>query len=153
MDFWLYKQAQQNGHHIAITDGQESYTYQNLYCEASLLAKRLKAYQQSRVGLYIDNSIQSIILIHACWLANIEIAMINTRLTPNEMTNQMRSIDVQLIFAPCHWNCEGFKLYRWMILNSLERILQRTVCWTIQWVSNMIHRMKLWCRKIRRPTY
>ncbi len=40
MDFWLYKQAQQNGHHIAITDGQESYTYQNLYCEASLLAKR-----------------------------------------------------------------------------------------------------------------
>lgn len=33
MDFWLYKQAQQNGHHIAITDGQESYTYQNLYCE------------------------------------------------------------------------------------------------------------------------
>lgn len=51
MDFWLYKQAQQNGHHIAITDGQESYTYQNLYCEASLLAKRLKAYQQSRVGL------------------------------------------------------------------------------------------------------
>ncbi len=91
MDFWLYKQAQQNGHHIAITDGQESYTYQNLYCEASLLAKRLKAYQQSRVGLYIDNSIQSIILIHACWLANIEIAMINTRLTPNEMTNQMRS--------------------------------------------------------------
>lgn len=28
MDFWLYKQAQQNGHHIAITDGQESYTYQ-----------------------------------------------------------------------------------------------------------------------------
>lgn len=124
MDFWLYKQAQQNGHHIAITDGQETYTYQNLYCEASLLAKRLKAYQQSRVGLYIDNSIQSIILIHACWLANIEIAMINTRLTPNEMKNQMRSIDVQLIFVPCHWNCEGFKLYRWMILNSLERILQ-----------------------------
>ena len=39
MDFWLYKQAQQNGHHIAITDGQESYTYQNLYCEASLLQK------------------------------------------------------------------------------------------------------------------
>ena len=97
MDFWLYKQAQQNGHHIAITDGQESYTYQNLYCEASLLAKRLKAYQQSRVGLYIDNSIQSVVLIHACWLANIEIAMINTRLTPNEMTNQMRSIDVQLL--------------------------------------------------------
>ena len=46
--------------------------------------------------------------------------MINTRLTPNEMTNQMRSIDVQLIFVPYPWNCEGFKLYRWMILNLLE---------------------------------
>lgn len=110
MDFWLYKQAQQNGHHIAITDGQESYTYQNLYCEASLLAKRLKAYQQSRVGLYIDNSIQSIILIHACWLANIEIAMINTRLTPNEMTNQMRSIDVQLIFCTLPLELRGFQI-------------------------------------------
>ena len=110
MDFWLYKQAQQNGHHIAITDGQESYTYQNLYCEASLLAKRLKTYQQSRVGLYIDNSIQSIILIHACWLANIEIAMINTRLTPNEMTNQMRSIDVQLIFCTLPLELRGFQI-------------------------------------------
>ena len=110
MDFWLYKQAQQNGHHIAITDGQESYTYQNLYCEASLLAKRLKAYQQSRVGLYIDNSIQSIILIHACWLANIEIAMINTRLTPNEMKNQMRSIDVQLIFCTLPLELRGFQI-------------------------------------------
>ena len=110
MDFWLYKQAQQNGHHIAITDGQESYTYQNLYCEASLLAKRLKTYQQSRVGLYIDNSIQSIILIHACWLANIEIAMINTRLTPNEMTNQMRSIDVQLIFCFFLLELRGFQI-------------------------------------------
>lgn len=147
MDFWLYKQAQQNGHHIAITDGQESYTYQNLYCEASLLAKRLKAYQQSRVGLYIDNSIQSIILIHACWLANIEIAMINTRLTPNEMTNQMKSIDVQLIFCTLPLELRGFQIV------SLEGILQRTVCWTTQWVSNMKHRMKLWCRKSRRPTY
>ena len=55
MDFWLYKQAQQNGHHIAITDGQETYTYQNLYCEASLLAKRLKAYQQSRVVINMQS--------------------------------------------------------------------------------------------------
>ncbi len=89
--------------------------------------------------LYIDNSIQSIILIHACWLANIEITMINTRLTPNEMTNQMRSIDVQLIFVPCHWNCEGFKLYRWMILNSWKGYYNERFCWTTQWVSNMIH--------------
>lgn len=110
MDFWLYKQAQQNGHHIAITDGQKSYTYQNLYCEASLLAKRLKAYEQSRVGLYIDNSIQSVILIHACWLANIEIAMINTRLTLNEMTNQMRSINVQLIFCTLPLELRGFQI-------------------------------------------
>ena len=102
MDFWLYKQAKQNGQHIAITDGHVSYTYRDLYLKAYHVANKLRAYQQSRVGLYIDNSIQSVILIHACWLANIEIAMINTRLTPNEMTNQMRSIKVQLIFVPCH---------------------------------------------------
>ena len=76
----------------------------------NITTRRLKAYQQSRVGLYIDNSIQSIILIHACWLANIEIAMINTRLTPNEMKNQMRSIDVQLIFCTLPLELRGFQI-------------------------------------------
>ncbi|HEG7544156.1 TPA: o-succinylbenzoate--CoA ligase, partial [Staphylococcus aureus] len=60
--------------------------------------------------LYIDNSIQSVVLIHACWLANIEIAMINTRLTPNEMTNQMRSIDVQLIICTLPLELRGFQI-------------------------------------------
>ncbi|HEI7353657.1 TPA: o-succinylbenzoate--CoA ligase [Staphylococcus aureus] len=110
MDFWLYKQAQQNGHHIAITDGQVSYTYRDLYLKAYSLATKLKSYQQPRVGLYIDNSIQSVVLIHACWLANIEIAMINTRLTQNEMTNQMRSIDVQLIFCTLPLELRGFQI-------------------------------------------
>ncbi|MBE5666619.1 o-succinylbenzoate--CoA ligase [Staphylococcus sp. SS251] len=110
MDFWLYKQAQQNAQHIAITDGQVSYTYRDLYLKAYRLATKLKSYQQSRVGLYIDNSIQSVVLIHACWLANIEIAMINTRLTPNEMVKQMRSIDVKLIFCTLPLNLEGFHI-------------------------------------------
>lgn len=110
MDFWLNKQAQQNGQHIAITDGQVSYTYRDLYLKAYRLATKLKSYQQSRVGLYIDNSIQSVVLIHACWLANIEIAMINTRLTPNEMVNQMRSIDVQLIFCTLPLELRGFQI-------------------------------------------
>ncbi|WP_256083733.1 AMP-binding protein, partial [Staphylococcus aureus] len=57
-----------------------------------------------------DNSIQSIILIHACWLANIEIAMITTRLTPNEMTHQMKSIDVQLIFCTLPLELRGFQI-------------------------------------------
>ncbi|HDZ5476024.1 TPA: AMP-binding protein, partial [Staphylococcus aureus] len=41
---------------------------------------------------------------------NIEIAMINTRLTPNEMTNQMRSIDVQLIFCTLPLELRGFQI-------------------------------------------
>lgn len=110
MDFWLNKQAQQNGQHIAITDGQVLYTYRDLYLKAYRLAMKLKTYQQSRVGLYIDNSIQSVVLIHACWLANIEIAMINTRLTPNEMVKQMRSIDVKLIFCTLPLYLEGFHI-------------------------------------------
>ena len=37
--------------------------------------------------------------MHACWLAQIEIAMINTRLTTTEMTNQMDSVNIQLILT------------------------------------------------------
>lgn len=36
--------------------------------------------------------------------------MINTRLTPNEMTNQMRSIDVQLIFCTLPLELRGFQI-------------------------------------------
>ena len=61
------------------------------------IAEYLTSLNQKRIGLYISNDIDSVVLIHACWLAHIEIAMINTRLTRHEMINQMNSVDIATI--------------------------------------------------------
>ena len=96
----LVKRAKcKNKNKIAVTDGKYTLTYNQLYSEAYQLSKKLLSLNESRVGLYIGNDIESIILVHACWLAQIEIAMINTRLTTTEMTNQMDSVNIQLILT------------------------------------------------------
>lgn len=99
MEFWLKEQSVKNKNKIAVTDGKYTLTYNQLYSAAYQLSKKLLSLNESRVGLYIGNDIESIILVHACWLAQIEIAMINTRLTTTEMTNQMDSVNVQLILT------------------------------------------------------
>ncbi len=65
------------------------------------LAYSLKQLELNRIGLYINNTIESIVLINAAWVAGIEIAMVNTRLTKKEMIAQMKSIDVVQLYR---WN-------------------------------------------------
>ena len=98
MEFWLKEQSIKTKQNRGFTDGQYTLTYNQLYSAAYQLSKLLSL-NESRVGLYIGNDIDSVILVHACWLAQIEIAMINTRLTTTEMTNQMNSVNVQLILT------------------------------------------------------
>ena len=123
MDFWLKEQSIKNKNKIAVTDGQRSLTFKALYDEAHELSQHLKQLSQSRIGLHINNRIESLILIHACWLANIEIAMINTRLTTNEMIAQMNSIDVKTIITTTSLELDGFNIYNIegiQLLNLIE---------------------------------
>ena len=95
---------------IAITDGVKALTFRTLYDRAKVIAEHLVTLNISRVGLYLTNSINSVILIHACWIAHIEIAMINTRLTPKEITAQMQSIDVQYIITTASLALKDFNI-------------------------------------------
>ncbi|NWK85423.1 o-succinylbenzoate--CoA ligase [Staphylococcus sp. GSSP0090] len=99
MDFWLKKQAQQKGEHIFVDDGETQITFRTMYEQASKLAWTLHQLNKKRMGFYIDNTKESILLINAAWLAGIEIAMINTRLTQNEMIAQMDSINVDTVIS------------------------------------------------------
>ncbi|RIN23780.1 o-succinylbenzoate--CoA ligase [Staphylococcus succinus] len=99
MEFWLKKQAELNGARVFIDDGENNVTFASAYTQASRLARVLSQLGKHRIGLYIDNSIESVILINAAWLAGIEIAMLNTRLTKSEMLAQMNSVDVDTIIA------------------------------------------------------
>ncbi|RIM13351.1 2-succinylbenzoate-CoA ligase, partial [Staphylococcus cohnii] len=99
MEFWLKKQAELNGEKVFIDDGTKQISFNKTYQYASRLAYQLKQLDKPRIGLYIDNSIASVILINAAWLAGIEIAMLNTRLTKKEMLAQMASIEVDTVIA------------------------------------------------------
>ncbi|WP_436948265.1 o-succinylbenzoate--CoA ligase [Staphylococcus xylosus] len=99
MDFWLKAQAEQNSKGIFIDDGVKQITFGKMYDSAKRLAYSLKQLELNRIGLYINNTIESIVLINAAWVAGIEIAMVNTRLTKKEMIAQMKSIDVSTIIT------------------------------------------------------
>lgn len=99
VDFWLKQQAQQKGEHIFIDDGETQVTFATMYDRASKLACTLHQLNKKRIGFYIDNTIESVLLINAAWLAGIEAAMINTRLTRNEMIAQMDSINVDTVIS------------------------------------------------------
>ncbi|MCU5746819.1 o-succinylbenzoate--CoA ligase [Staphylococcus sp. SQ8-PEA] len=94
---WLAQQAHLQPDKVFIDNGSERLSFSSCYSKAKKLAYVLKEYDLRRVGLYIDNSIESVILINAAWLAGIEIAMINTRLTKDEILNQMKSVEIQTI--------------------------------------------------------
>lgn len=121
MNFWLQEQAQSNGNRLAIVTNQLSLTYEELYHRAKAIAQYLTSLNQKRIGLYISNDIDSVVLIHACWLAHIEIAMINTRLTRHEMINQMNSVDITTIVHTLPLELEGFNLYHFNDLTQLDK--------------------------------
>lgn len=99
MEFWLEQQAKNKGNKIFIDDGNTQLTFKAFYDLALKVAKNLTELNNKRIGLYINNSIESVIIINAAWIAGIELAMINTRLTKHEILNQMASIDVDIIVS------------------------------------------------------
>ena len=66
--FWLKEQSHINKDKIAIMTDDQSLTFEELYTQVYQLAQCMTSLRQNRVGLYIKNDLDSIILIHACWL-------------------------------------------------------------------------------------
>jgi len=120
LDFWLKEQSIKNKNKIAVTDGKFAMTFEDLYHRAFELSQQLISLNENRVGLYIHNDIDSVILVNACWLANIEVAMINTRLTQQEMINQMCSVDISTIISTTNFDLPSFKIVYFNELNTLE---------------------------------
>lgn len=111
LDFWLKTQANLNPDKIAITDEERQVSFNELYEQSYELAQYLTQLNVSRIGLYISNTIESVILINACWIANLEIAMINTRLSIQEIKNQMSSVNIEYIITTIPLEIETFTTY------------------------------------------
>ncbi|MDO5374951.1 MAG: o-succinylbenzoate--CoA ligase [Staphylococcus rostri] len=97
MEHWLVQRVRQTPDAIAVETAENQWTFQQLFDLARDYGGRLTTLNQPRIGLLVDNSIEALALIHGAWLYHIEIALINNRLTDNEIIKQMASINVTTI--------------------------------------------------------
>ncbi|UXU65097.1 o-succinylbenzoate--CoA ligase [Staphylococcus agnetis] len=95
MEHWLETQARIAPNKIAVETDTRVLTFKALYDQAVKLGTHFNQLERPRIGLYVNNSIEAIICIHAAWLYGIEIVMINHRLTRHEIEKQLNSINVR----------------------------------------------------------
>lgn len=97
MESWLIQRVKKTPNTIAVETEHQQLSFQQLFEIASKYGSGLTSLNDKRFGLLVDNSLEALALIHGAWLFNIEIALINNRLTDEEIIKQMKSIDVKTI--------------------------------------------------------
>ena len=113
MDLWLKQNAEKIPENIALEDKTTKLTYANVYETALQYAYVLHQQKRKRIAFYLDNRIDSALIIYGAWLAGIEAVMINTRLTENEITAQLNSVETDTIVAILPLELKGFNIINW----------------------------------------
>ena len=123
MDYnWLKMQADMRPEKTAVVFKGDMLTFRGLYEEALSVSKKLNAQGRRRLGFFIDNTVESVILIHAAMLAKIEIVMINRRLTDVEIDRQMMDVGVDTIVATKKLSMDGYRIVDYGGLIDIEGI-------------------------------
>ncbi len=100
MNHWLYTQAQNRPHHIALKSGETELTFQQLYRHASMVSHQLSALElPKRIAIQPTNQLSTVIIIHGIILSGREMASINTHLTEHEVSRQLSSIGVDVLIT------------------------------------------------------
>lgn len=108
---WLESQAQRLPDKPAVIFDGETVTFSQLYDGALKLKLHLASLKRKRIGLFIGNTLDAVYIIHAAILADIEVVMINTRLTAREIAVQLEDIDVDTVVATEPLELEGYDVY------------------------------------------
>ncbi|CEA00972.1 2-succinylbenzoate--CoA ligase [Jeotgalicoccus saudimassiliensis] len=117
---WLETASFTYPDNIAVKYNNESLTYQMLYMHAHSLGTHLQALKLKRVGLYIDNSMESVKLIHGLMMLGVEMVMLNTRLTPAELESQLDDVSVSTVIATRPVEIPGVDVIQYDDLFELE---------------------------------
>lgn len=101
MQSLLTARAAQSPHHTAFVEGEASYTYVQL---ASLTAQVVETWKVlgveagTPVGLVMNNSLDMVLCVHAALHMGAVMVLINTRLTPPEVSDQLERTDCLMVF-------------------------------------------------------
>lgn len=117
---WLETASFTYPDNIAVKYNNESLTYQMLYMHAHSLGTHMQALKLKRVGLYIDNSLDSVKLIHGLMMLGVEMVMLNTRLTQAELSTQLKDVSVTTVIATSPVDIPGVEVIDYDDLFELE---------------------------------
>jgi len=94
---WLKQQSIDNPNRKFIND----LTFSEVYKSVIELAKKLSSYvkDKRRVAIYSNNSVDMALFFLALQFLEKEVLMLNTRLTDEEIKNQLESLKIKIIFS------------------------------------------------------
>ncbi len=117
---WLETASFTYPDNIAVKYNNESLTYQMLYMHAHSLGTHMQSLKLKRVGLYIDNSLESVKLIHGLMMLGVEMVMLNTRLTSAELSTQLKDVSVTTVITTLPVDISGVEVIQYDDLFELE---------------------------------
>lgn len=119
---WLIEQYNNNPEKPALIFRDKKYSFEAVFLQSMDLAERIKAMGKKRIGLFIHNSSDAYFLINACMLAGVEIVMINSRLTHEEIIKQLADVDVDVVIATQPLSSETLTVYTFESLMAMDGV-------------------------------
>lgn len=117
---WLYQQYVQQPDKCAVYYNGQSMTYRTLYVDALYYARKIKNLEVDRIAVYIDNSMDAVLLVHAMMLARVEMVLVNTRLTDSEINAQLNDVDVNTIITTMDFILQDKRVIEFGALKEMD---------------------------------
>lgn len=117
---WLELQAGEQPDKPAVIFNGESMTFGELHDKAKTGSEKLNTLKRERIGFFIDNTPQAVILIHAAMISGIEIVMINRRLTSVEIDRQLHDVHVDTIVSTTPFSMNNYRVVHYDELFHME---------------------------------
>lgn len=94
---WLKIQYEQNPEALCINN----WTFKEVYIKVISLARKLNrcVEQEPRIGLLMENSPESVLLLYALLLLKKEVLMLNIRLTEKEIYDQTEKLNIKTVIS------------------------------------------------------
>lgn len=98
----ILKSLHVNANHIAVTDGDREYTYQEIYELALGLAgeiRRVKSEQKIAIGIYLEKSVRQVVSVLAVLLSGNYFVPINIDTPNHRLQNIITTSDMELVIT------------------------------------------------------
>lgn len=120
---WLKQRSELTPDRTAIVFGNEQLTFFELYRKARNMAFQLQTFMQSAktktIAILLDNHIETVICIHACFLSGCQLVLLNTRLTKAERDFQIKNSEASLLVTEEKWQNDHVLTCHTVLLSNL----------------------------------